>query len=138
MFVVLKKKKKKKPYRLYMSLESRQDVICNWDTASILSSTKWVILGCITSALPDICASRSHLLVPIEKATYNPTLMNYGTLDLSFGWSTLPDFIPNLDVVTGVKQSGHEKKCRSRSFLLTLPIGFRGISSTSSRPVGTL
>lgn len=60
-----------------MSLESRQDVICNWDTASILSSTKWVIIGCITSSLHDICASHSDLLVPIVKATFNPTLINY-------------------------------------------------------------
>lgn len=57
-----------------MSLESRQDVICNWDTASILSSTKWVILGCITSSLHDICASHSDLLIPSVKATSNQLL----------------------------------------------------------------
>lgn len=61
----------KKTCRLYMSLESRQYVICNWDTASILSATKWVILGCIISVLYDVCAPHSGLLVQISKATFN-------------------------------------------------------------------
>lgn len=92
----------KKPLcRPYWSLQSRQDGIRNWDTASILSSTKWVILGCITSALH---ALHSGLLVPILKATLNPiSEMAETTLELSFWWRTLPDFIPNLDVATCMK-----------------------------------
>lgn len=36
------------------------------------------------------------------------------------------------------KFSSHEKNSRRRSFLLTLPIWFLGISSTTTRPVGML
>lgn len=66
----------KKTCRLHMSLEFRQYVLYNWDTASILRSTKWVILGFITPALYDICVSQSGLFVQISKATFNTEMFD--------------------------------------------------------------
>lgn len=84
-----------------MGLEFRQYVTYNWDTASIVRSTKWVILGFITPALHDICMSQSDLLVQISNATFNTEMFDSQEkkLNLSFFWGPLPDFIRNLNVV---------------------------------------
>lgn len=54
---------------------------------------------------------------------------------VSFCWCTPAVLYPGTCMLS-CNFSSHEKNSRRRSFLLTLPIWFLGISSTTTRPVG--